>query len=284
MLARPVNLTRLDGRCPAARVRIARLRAVPIAALLVIATGCSDDDDGTTATSAADEDAGAVAGEFTIFADESLADAVTDIALAFESEYDDVVPHTKFDASNLLADQIIDGTPADVFVSADAADMDRLADADLNGSEPVVVATNLMTIIVPVGNPADVSGVDDLGDPDLYLALCVPEAPCGLDAQRVLAAAGVTANPAGVAETTAELVVLVENGTADAAIVYATDMTASGDADVVEIPPDLNVLAQYSATVVTTSANVPTAQAFIDFVAGPAGQEILQQQYNFGPP
>ena len=136
----------------------------------------------------------AVTGEVTIFADESLSDVFTDIVLAFESEFEDVVPHPNFDSSNLLADQIVDGTPADVFASADAADMDRLADADLDGSEPVVFATDLMTIIVPLGT-ADVSGVDDLGDPDLQLALCAEEAPCGLDAQQVLDAAGVTASP-----------------------------------------------------------------------------------------
>ena len=83
--------------------------------------------------------------------DESLAEAFTDIALAFESEHEDAVPHTNFDSSNLLADQIVDGTPADVFASADAADMDRLTEADLTGSEPVVFATNVMTIIVPTG-------------------------------------------------------------------------------------------------------------------------------------
>ena len=82
-----------------------------------------------------------------------------------------------------------------------------------------------------------------------------------------------------LAETTADLVVVVENGTYDAAIVYATDMTESGDADIVEIPPDLNVLVEYSTAVVSTSANAATAQAFIDFVAGPAGQQVLQQ-YN----
>ena len=127
------------------------------------------------------------------------------------------------------------------------------------------------------------TGVDDLGDPDLKLALCAEEAPCGLDAQQVLDAAGVTATPDSVAETTDELVALVENGTADAAIVYATDMTSSGDADIVVIPPDVNLLVEYSTAVVSTSANAATAQAFIDFVAGPDGQQILEQ-YNFGPP
>ena len=279
---------------------IARLRLISVAALLVVAAACgSDDDDGAPATSAAGGDASAASatsvaeatssgapaatGDVTIFADESLADAFTDVALAFESEYEDVVPHTNFDSSNLLVDQIIDGTPADVFASADAADMDRLTDADLAGSEPVVFATNVMTIILPEGNPSGVSGVEDLGDPDLQLALCVEEAPCGLDAQAVLDAAGVTASPSSTAETTDELVALVENGTADAAIVYATDMTSSGDAEVVRIPPDVNVPVEYSIAVVSTAANAPTAQAFIDFLAGPSGQEVLFQ-YNFEPP
>ena len=284
----------------------ARPRLISVAALLVVAAACGgDDDDGATATSTAGGDASATSaasaasgtsaaeagssaapaatGEVTIFADESLADAFTDVALAFESEYEDVVPHTTFDSSNLLVDQIIDGTPADVLASADAADMDRLADADLAGSEPVVFATNEMTIIVPEGNPSGISGVEDLGEPELQLALCVEEAPCGLDAQAVLDAAGVTASASSTAETTDELVALVEDGTADAAIVYATDMTFSGDAEVVRIPPDLNVPVQYSIAVVSTAANAPTAQAFIDFLVGPSGQQVLEQ-YNFGPP
>lgn len=60
-------------------------------------------------------------------------------------------------------------------------------------------------------------------------------------------------------------------------------MSFSGDAEIVQIPPDLNTLVEYSAAVVSTSANAATAQAFIDFVNGSAGQEILQQ-YNFTMP
>ena len=301
MLGKPVRLSRGDRVCASGRAMNTRRWLPPIAALALVATGCGSDDGGTTATTAAGGAApaesapsatasadgaapsGSATGDITIFADESLADAFTDIALAFESEYEDAVPHTNFDSSNLLADQIVDGTPADVFASADAADMDRLTEADLAGSEPVVFATDVMTIIVPEGNPAGVTGVDDLGDPDLQLGLCVQEAPCGMDARRVLDAAGVTATPTSDAETTDELVDLVENQTIDAAIVYATDMSFSGDAEIVEIPPDLNALVEYSAAVVSTSANAETAQTFIDFVNGPAGQEILEQ-YDFALP
>jgi molybdate transport system substrate-binding protein len=298
MLRKPVRLIRGGA---SRRAMNTRRWLLPFAALALVASACgSGDDDDSTATTAAagaaptdsapsattadgDAPSGSASGDVTIFADESLAEAFTDIALAFESEYEDAIPHTNFDSSNLLADEIVDGTPADVFASADAADMDRLTEADLTGSEPVVFATDVMTIIVPEGNPAGVTGVDDLGDPDLQLGLCVQEAPCGMDARRVLDAAGVKATPTSDAETTDELVDLVENQTIDAAIVYATDMSFSGDAEIVQIAPDLNVLVEYSAAVVATSANAETAQTFIDFVNGPEGQEILAQ-YDFALP
>ena len=60
-------------------------------------------------------------------------------------------------------------------------------------------------------------------------------------------------------------------------------MTSSGDAETVRIPPDVNVPVEYSIAVVSTAANAATAQAFIDFLAGPSGQEVLFQ-YNFEPP
>ena len=63
--------------------------------------------------------------------------------------------------------QIIEGAPADVFASADTANMDKLTDAGLNGTEPVIFATNLLTIIVAPGNPLGITGVADLADPDL---------------------------------------------------------------------------------------------------------------------
>ena len=65
-------------------------------------------------------------GQMTVFADDSFADVFTDIALAFESEYEDVIPKVNFDSSNALADQIVGGTPADVAAFADAASIDQL--------------------------------------------------------------------------------------------------------------------------------------------------------------
>ena len=255
----------------------ARRLVVPLCLLSAVATsGCGQGADDDGAASATD-------GQITVFADDSLADVFTDIALAFESEYEDVIPKVTFDASNALADEVIAGTPADVAAFADAADIDQLKNADLDGSEPVTFATNVMTIVVPVGNPEGVSGVDDLGNPDLRVAVCVDAAPCGDSAQRVFEAAGVTVAPASEAPNTAAVVQLVEDGSADAGIVYATDVTASGDVDSVEIRDELNVVVEYSIVTVSTSTNADVARDFVEFVVGPDGQELLTQ-YNFGSP
>ena len=73
-------------------------------------------------------------------------------------------------------------------------------------------------------------------------------------------------------------------GEADAGIVYVTDVTAAGrQAEGVEIPDDINVLAEYPIASVKTSANPDVDEAFIDFLLGPEGQAILAE-YGFGPP
>jgi molybdate transport system substrate-binding protein len=76
----------------------------------------------------------------------------------------------------------------------------------------------------------------------------------------------------------------VTAGEADAGIVYVTDVTAAGDAaESVEIPEDINVVAEYPIATVGESDNQETGQAFIDFLTGADGQAILAD-YGFGPP
>jgi molybdate transport system substrate-binding protein len=261
-----------------------RLLLVPVVVLGLVAAACGDDDDdgGAASTAAGTEGGGGGGDGITVFAATSLTEAFTTIGTAFEATPDGAPVEFSFDASSALVGQITEGAPADVFASADTANMDKLTEANLQGTDPVTFATNLLTIIVAKANPAGVTGVDDLADPDLKVVLCAEEVPCGNYANQILEAAGVDVTPVSLEENVRGVVTKVTSGEADAGIVYVTDVTAAGDAaDAVEIPQDINVLAEYPIATVGASENPEVGEAFVDFVTGDEGQAILAQ-YGFG--
>ena len=223
-------------------------------------------------------------GEITVFAAASLTESFTEVGEAFTAANPDAKATFSFDASSALVQQITEGAPADVFASADTANMDKLVDAGLNGTEPEIFATNLLTIIVAPGNPLGITGVADLANADIKTVICAPEVPCGNYANQIFTAAGVTVTPVSLEQNVRGVVTKVTAGEADAGIVYVTDVIAAGDtADMVEIPDDINVVAEYPIATVAASQNQEVDEAFIDFLLGPDGQAILAE-YGFGAP
>lgn len=253
-----------------------------IAAIAVIGLigACGDDDDSGEPTAVPD-----VSGDVTVFAAASLTDAFTELGEAFTIDNPDVDVVFNFAASSELVTQITEGgAPTDVFASADQNNMTKLTDAAANGSEPVIFATNLLELIVAPHNPLGIAGVEDLGNDDLITVICAPEVPCGAYAQEIFDAAGVTVTPDSLEENVRAVVTKVTAGEADAGIVYRTDVTDAGDqATGVEIPADVNVVAQYPIATTAEATNATGGQAFIDFVLGEQGQEILSS-HGFLPP
>ncbi|MGI9028702.1 MAG: molybdate ABC transporter substrate-binding protein [Ilumatobacteraceae bacterium] len=226
----------------------------------------------------------AVEGEITVFAAASLTEAFTEIGTAFSEANPDATATFSFDASSALVTQITEGAPADVFASADTANMDKLVEAGLNGDEPEIFATNLPTIIVAPDNPLGIAGVEDLANSDILTAICAAEVPCGRYANEIFINAGITVTPVSLEQNVRGVVTKVTAGEADAGIVYETDVLAAGDeASGVEIPEDINVLAEYPIASVAESQNVEVADAFIEFVNGEEAQAILEE-YGFGAP
>ena len=157
----------------------ARPLLLPLVAFALGAAACGSDSNGSAATTAAPTTpaapttaAAAVKGDITVFAAASLTAGFTEVGQAFTTKYPDAKATFSFDASSALVTQITQGAPADVFVSADEANMKKLTDASLNGSDPVIFATNLLEIIVAPGNPKGIKGIADLASPDLKVALC----------------------------------------------------------------------------------------------------------------
>ena len=260
---------------------------VPLALLALVAAACGgdDDDDAAETTSPATTGAAAgVEGDIAVFAAASLTESFTEVGEAFTAVNPDAQATFSFDASSALVQQITEGAPADVLASADTANMDKLTEAALNGSEPVVFATNLLTIITAPDNPLGITGVADLANPDIKTVICAPEVPCGNYANQLFTSAGVAVTPVSLEQNVRGVVTKVTAGEADAGIVYVTDVIAAGDAaDMVEIPADINVVAEYPIATVAASQNQEVGEAFIDFLLGADGQAILSA-HGFGAP
>jgi len=79
-----------------------------------------------------------------------------------------------------------------------------------------------------------------------------------------------------------QVVAKVQLGEADAGIVYTSDAVAAPDLKSVEIPPELNVIAKYPIAALADSTNADLAQAFVEYVLSPEGQNILQK-WGFAP-
>jgi molybdate transport system substrate-binding protein len=229
----------------------------------------------------------------TVYAAASLTDGFTEIGQAFEAANPGARVVFNFAGSQALRTQIEEGARADVFASANTKEMEALAAGGNLSGEALPFVTNLLTIIVPADNPAQLMTPQDLALPGLKLVLAAEEVPVGMYARQALdnmqALYGdgyreaVLANLASNEDNVKQVVAKVQLGEADAGIVYETDALASPELGKIEIPGKANVVAVYPIAVLAGSAQPDEAQAFIDFVLSDAGQALLRAR-GFRPP
>ncbi len=208
-----------------------------------------------------------------VFAASSLTDVFDRLEHDFETEHPGVDVIVNYGGSSLLAGQIEQGAPADVFAAADLATMKRVLVADSPFAEPVVFARNRMAIAVEEGNPMGITGLAGLTADGLVVVLADEEVPAGAYAAAMLQQAGVELTPASYESNVRAVAAKVALGEADAGIVYRTDIFADGERlDEVVIPDPQNITADYPIEVLHDGVN---AQAFVDFVLGATGRVVL---------
>ncbi|MEQ1737540.1 MAG: molybdate ABC transporter substrate-binding protein [Rhodoglobus sp.] len=210
----------------------------------------------------------------TVFAAASLTESFAAIADAFEAEHPGVSVTLNFGGSSSLATQLAEGAPADVFASASPETMPYA------GAVPF--ATNVLWIVVPVGNPGDVASLRDFADPGLVIAVCAPEVPCGAVAAEALRASGVEASVDTYEQDVKAVLTKVELGEVDAGLVYRTDVLAAGS-KVHAITTLNSPTTIYPIVALPTTPHPESAAAFVDFVLSDAGQAILRKA-GFGAP
>lgn len=249
---------------------MSRLLALAAAVLTLPLTACGASDAGGDAT-------------LKVFAAASLTGTFEQLAADFEDTHPGVDVQLSFGGSSDLVAQITDGAAADVFASADTKNMDALVAADLADGDPVEFATNTLTIAVPPGNPAGVTDLADLANADLNVVVCAPEVPCGNASVLLAEAAGVDLAPDSEEQSVTDVLGKLESGEADAGLVYATDVTAAGDAvEAIEVPEAAEVVNHYPVVAILGSDLEGLAQEWIDLVLG-TGQSVFEAA-GFGPP
>jgi molybdate transport system substrate-binding protein len=246
-----------------------RLFAGTIAALVIVSlAGCGSDEP---------ESSAAEKTTLTVYAASSLTKAFEELGRSFESSHEGVKVQFNFAGSSDLVAQIQDGASADVFASADEANMDKLTADDLTGSEPQMFASNTLEIAVPPGNPAGVKTFADLADKGLNLVICAPEVPCGAAARQAADSAGVELKPVSEEQSVTDVLAKVTSGEADAGLVYVTDVVAAGDdVEGIEFPESSSAATVYPIATVAEPENVDLAQEFVDLVLDKTGQSILK--------
>ncbi len=265
------------------RRSIAAIAAAALAPALLL-SGCAASSATQPTASTGSASADTVDGTVTVFAAASLTSSFTALGKAFESVHPGAKVTFSFAGSSDLVSQLTEGAPADVFASADEANMAKAVTAKLADGKPVDFATNVLAIAVPPGNPAKITGFADLAKPGVKTVVCAPQVPCGAATAKVEASSGVTLTPVSQESSVTDVLGKVESGEADAGIVYVTDVKGAGSKVAsVAFPEASGVVNTYPIVAVTGAPNPKGAAAFVDFVTGGKGRAVLAAA-GFGAP
>lgn len=245
--------------------------------LLLLCAACSTATTGSAAP-------GDVEGTVTVLAAASLSEPFEEIAHRFERKHPAAEVRLSFGGSSGLAQQVLHGAPADVLATASVATMAPVVEAGRTAEEPRVFASNVLTIAVPPGNPADIRGLGDFTDPERTIALCAQEVPCGAAGQQLFTAAGLTPAPDTLEQDVKAVLAKVLLGEVDAGLVYVTDvLAAGGDVESVPVPGAASAGTDYPLAVLTEAPNAAAGASFVEFVLGSQGAEVLRGA-GFGAP
>jgi len=267
-----------------------------IAALAVVLAACSSG--ATPAPSAPAPSAAASSAapaSLTIYGAASLKAVLAKVQTTYQTSNPGTTLAISTDSSSALETKIEQGAPADVFLSADTANPQKLVDKGLAAGTVTKFAGNLLTIIVPTANPAGIQTPADLAKAGVKIITCGDTVPIAKYAAQLVAnlakqpgypadfVAQYTANIVSKEDNVAGVVSKIGLGEGDAGVVYMTDAKTSTAVTAIPVPDAANVPATYGGVVVKASSNVAAAQAFLAWLAGPDGQAILAS-FGFLPP
>jgi molybdate transport system substrate-binding protein len=256
--------------------------AVAVAAVALFAGACSSSDEPSTQTGGSSfaapapkgtGDAGS--GTLTVFAAASLTESFTSLGKEFEAQHSGVTVKFSFAGSSTLVQQLTNGAKADVFASADQANMDKAVQGGVIDGQATVFATNKLAIAVAPGNPKGIKSFADLNKAGLTVVTCAPQVPCGSATKKVEQSTGVTLKPKSEESDVKQVLNKVQSGDADAGLVYVTDATsAAGKVEKVDFPEAGGAINNYPIAAIK-GGQAELAHQFEEFVLGTEGKNEL---------
>jgi len=225
----------------------------------------------------------------TISAAISMKDSLDEVQRAFRDANPSITVACNYGASGALQQQIEQGAPVDLYLSASPKQMDALETQGLllPGTRKNLLR-NEIVLIVPRDSRSRVSSFQDLTRPDVkQIALGEPATvPAGEYAKEVLTYLGiygVVKSKAVLAKDVRQVLTYVETGNVDVGIVYFTDAASSSKVRVVATAPKKShVPVAYPVAVIKSSKESATARTFEDFLFGAQARAIFQK-YGFIP-
>jgi molybdate transport system substrate-binding protein len=227
--------------------------------------------------------------EITVSAAISLKDALDEISQLYRAKAPDATIHFNLGGSGTLQQQIEQGAPVDIFISASPDQMDALESKGLLlAASRKDMVRNSVVLIVPKGKQG-IASFQDLAAPEVkFIAVGEPKTvPAGKYAEEILTHFGLyeKLKPKFVlGKDVRQVLTYIATGNADAGIVYATDALTSKDVTVVATAPkDSHSPAIYPLAIIKNSKNVQDAKKFADFLVGPQATEVFKK-YGFQSP
>src|ERR1700756_2664634 len=217
-------------------------------------------------------------GSIVVFAAASLKPALTQISLQFRTDNPGSGVDFDFGGSSELATQLTQGATADVFASADTAQMDTVTKAGLLAGNPTNFASNTLVIVTAPANPKNIGSFADLAKPGLSVVICQKPVPCGSATQRIEDKTRVRLNPVSEELSVTDVLNKVTTGQADAGLVYVTDAQRAGNkVTTVNFPEAAGAVNVYPIGVLKKAPKATLAQKFVALVTSDAGEQILAQ-------
>lgn len=229
----------------------------------------------------------------TVFAAASLTGAMTEIGKQFEAENKDIKVDFNFAGSQALKTQIQEGAEADMFISANNNQFNPIHDTGMI-EEKKTLLKNKLAIAVPIANPAGVTDLGGMAEPDIILVIGNKDVPFGQYTRDIIDkyqndghegyVDAFMANVVSEVDAVDKIKPVLVLGEADASLVYKSDISKADRKDItlIEIPDQYNVIADYPYGILKATKHANEIKKFEEFLTGSAGTAVLVE-YGFDP-